>query len=108
MPQTECDNWKDTQEALNWGAVIPGGQAECPAGQAGAAPPTHSALLDSLVGAVEEESAEQGDAGAVVQDGQVHLRELKGCWVLFQQLPNTVKEHQEQRGLGKETRNDQI
>lgn len=73
-----------------------------------AAPPTHSALLDSLVGAVEEEGAEQGDAGAVVQDGQVHLRELKGCWVLFQQLPNAVKEHQEQRRLGKEKRNDQI
>lgn len=85
---------------------FPGGQAAV-SWTSRTAPPTHSAFLDSLVRAVEEEGAEQGDAGAVVQDGQVHLRELEGCWVLFQQLPNAVKEHQEQRRLGKETRNFQ-
>lgn len=96
---------KDTQEALSWDAVISrGGRLQSPAGRAAAAPPTHSAFPDSLVRAVEEEGAEQGDAGTVVQDGQVHFRELERCWVLLQQLPNTVKEHQEQRRLGKETR----
>lgn len=104
LPQTEHDNLKDTKEAFSWAAA----GLQSPAGQAGAATPTHSAFLDPLVRAVEEEGAEQGDAGAVVQDGQVHFRELEGCWVLFQQLPNAVKEHQEQRRLGKETRNYQI
>lgn len=74
-------------------------------GKAGVTLHTHSALLDSLVRTVEKERAEQRDTCAVIQYGQVHLRKLEGCWVLFQQLPNTVKKHQEQRRLGKETQN---
>lgn len=66
---------------------------------------THSALLYSLVRTVEKERAKQRNTCAVIQYGQIHLRKLKGCWVLLQQLPNTVKKHQEQRRLGKEKEN---
>lgn len=60
---------------------------------------THRALLYSLMWRIEEESTKQWDSCAVVQYGQVSFRELKGRWVLLKQLPDTVKEHQEQRRL---------
>ena len=59
----------------------------------------HRALLHTLVWRVEQEGAEQGHTGAVVQHRQVSLRELEGRWALLQQLPRGVQEEQEHRSL---------
>lgn len=56
-------------------------------------------MLCSLSGAVEEKGAEDRDPHTVPQHCQVHLSELKGCWVLIPQLPHTVQKQQEQRRL---------
>ena len=59
----------------------------------------HRALLHTLVRRVEQEGAEQGHTGAVVQHRQVSLRELEGRWALLQQLPRSVQEEQEHGSL---------
>lgn len=67
----------------------------------------HRALLHTLVRRVEQEGAEQGHTGAVVQHRQVSLRELEGRWALLQQLPRSVQEEQEHGSLA-DTRGNEI
>lgn len=56
---------------------------------------------------VEQEGAEQGHTGAVMQHRQVSLRELEGRWTLLQQLPRGVQEEQEHGSLA-DTRGNEI
>lgn len=60
---------------------------------------THRALPHALVWGVEEEGAEQGHTGAVVQHCQVGLGELESRWALLLQLPRGVQEQQEHGSL---------
>lgn len=59
--------------------------------------------LSALLGRIEEESAEQWDPHAVVQNSKIGLCELKGCWVLVRQLPHAVQEQGEQWRLARRT-----
>lgn len=51
------------------------------------------------MGRIKEESAEDRHVDAVGEDGQIRLGKLEGCAVLLNQLPHTLQEKQEDRGL---------
>ena len=60
---------------------------------------SYYAVLGALLGAVEQESAEDGNPHAITQHSQVHVSKLEGCRVLVHHLPHAVQEEQKERTL---------
>ena len=58
-----------------------------------------------VLGAVEQEGAEDRNPHAVAEQHQVGLGELEGGRVLVHQLPHAVQEEQEERRLEEDRRN---
>lgn len=56
-------------------------------------------LLPSLPGSIPQKGQGVGDPDAVMQSKKEKLREFKFSWKLLQELPGTVEEEREHRGL---------